>query len=382
MSSGAWTPAEEALLLERVQAGATPYSIWREFEANGIKRTQKAIVRKIQNMKKREPRRWRAMVREPWEEYGKYDKEVSIESDAFLTLFDPHCPLHDAAFLNNLIDLALRWGIKDVIVGGDVIDFDALSYYGKQIHTEADAEIEATAQLLRVLAAEFERVVEIAGNHEMRAVRLLNKQLPVSRIMQWWATQENVVLTDYQWCEVTSGGEGYYIEHPGSASVKATAVALALAETHQHHIIAGHGHLWGMIRDKSNTFYCIDAGVTADPERFAYSQQVHRRRPRMVQGACFVRDGVPTLVDPEIVKALLKEQNNGRHDANGLQHWRSARSAQGGGQRRRDVLFRGQAGRGHGEHRRNRGEEHHATLRRCLWTENRDHCWHCRAAGR
>jgi hypothetical protein len=70
------------------------------------------------------------------------------------------------------------------------------------------------------------------------------------------------------------------------------------------HVIMGHNHLWGMTRDESGTFWAIESGVCADPERIPYYNEVHNTRPAMCTGAVIVRDGVPWLLSPENVKQL------------------------------------------------------------------------------
>ena len=105
-------------------------------------------------------------------------------------------------------------------------------------------------------------------------------------------------ITDYHWFELMSGGERYYVEHPKNVSIHATIVPKKLAGKYLCHIIAGHGHTWGITRDPSDSFWCIDSGVCADPHRLAYTHKVHTTRPMEVQGAVFVLDGIPLLVAP------------------------------------------------------------------------------------
>jgi len=88
-------------------------------------------------------------------------------------------------------------------------------------------------------------------------------------------------------------------DSPKNYSINATIVPKKLASKYLCHIIAGHGHTWGIVRDVSDTFWAIDAGLCADPDRLAYITKVHTTNPKPVQGAVMVIDGVPILLSPD-----------------------------------------------------------------------------------
>jgi len=299
-----WGTAETAHLLYLLQQGKAAHEIWSLFQSEGIDRTQRAIERKVARERKLHPETWHGKVQAPPPAYKKYDEQLVLEADSALILFDIHAPRHHNRFINQCIGVALQWGCNLCIIGGDLIDFDAFSYFGSAIETDAEDEIRATEQIVKILAQEFETVAEIDGNHEDRIVRLLNHKVPPERIMSWWAKQDNVLTSSYRWCELTSGGERFYIEHPRNTSVIPTRVAQGLCSKHLTHVIMGHNHLWGMTKDASGTFWAIEGGICADPKRLPYVNVVHNKRPAFCVGAVIVREGVPWLLSPENIQQM------------------------------------------------------------------------------
>jgi hypothetical protein len=110
-----------------------------------------------------------------------------------------------------------------------------------------------------------------------------------------------ITRSSYRWMRFESGGEMWQCEHPLSSSANATIVPKRLASIHLCHVIAGHGHGWGIARDLSGRYYAIDTGICADPKKLTYAYRAHSMRPAMNQGAVIVIDGVPLLLSPDNV---------------------------------------------------------------------------------
>jgi len=291
------------LLQRYVQEGLDSAEIAAEFEAKGIHRTQKAIQRKRERERKDDPRGWHAMVADAPQCAPRWDTHLRIEAERAVVLSDPHVPFHDAEWCNRVIALALANGCTVAAVPGDLVDFTAFAKWGRQERVEAEDEIRAARQFLRALARSFETVVYTGGNHEMRLPRVTGNLLELRDVMDMFVRDGNVLATDYHWFEMVSGGEVYYVEHPKNASVIPGRVPSRLAQKLGCHVIAGHGHQWGHVRDVSARYHAIDAGVCCDPMRLAYINKVHSTRPRVYQGAVLVLDGVPILLSPDNIAA-------------------------------------------------------------------------------
>jgi predicted phosphodiesterase len=297
-----WTAAEVALLRSYVQQGLGYDQIVKRFAQDGIQRTYKAVQRKAQKERCADPARWHAMVQPATT--PRYDRPIEVEGDA-LVLADIHCPFHDAAFINAAIGLALKRDVRQVVLAGDLADFNAFSTFGRDVGIDADAELDALVELVDTIAASFARVIYIAGNHDirpLRAVRYAGMTLErLARMFTPRVDDRQFAVSDYQWCKLRSGGVLWHIEHPKNASVIPTHVARKLAAKYECSVATAHGHTWGVSRSDSGRHWAVDTGICADPLRLGYTQLVHNTRPVQMQGAVIVQGGLPLLVSPQTI---------------------------------------------------------------------------------
>lgn len=297
-----WTAAEVALLRSYVQQGLGYDQIVKRFEQDGIRRTYKAVQRKAQQERNKAPDQWHARM--PRSDVKRYDEPLEVTGNAVI-LGDIHCPFHDARWMDKVIGLALKRGINQAIIAGDLADFNAFSTFGRDVGIDADAEIDALSDLVDALGQCFERIHYFAGNHDVRPIRALRDAgLSMHTVMRMFAPRpddKTFYTSDYHWCWLTSGGVRYQIEHPKNASIHATLVPKKLAAKYECSVIAAHGHVWGITRSDSGRHWAIDSGMMADPQRMGYCQIVHNVRPMMMQGAVLVIDGLPLLVSPETI---------------------------------------------------------------------------------
>ena len=265
-------------------------------------RPYKSIQRKAQQERGRAPDAWHARI--PGSTTRRYNEPLEVAGDA-VVLGDIHCPFHDAAWMDQVINLSLKRGVKQAIIAGDLADFNAFSTFGRDVGIDADAEIDALSEMVDALCKCFERVYYFAGNHDVRPIRALRDAgLSMHTVMRMFAPRpddKTFFVSDYHWCRLTSGGATWQVEHPKNASINATIVPKRLATKYGCNVIGTHGHVWGMTRDDSGRYFAIDSGMMADPVRMGYCQLVHNARPMMMQGAVLVIDGAPLLVSPETI---------------------------------------------------------------------------------
>ncbi len=282
-----WSPAESELLRRLVEDGKNDAEITEEFGKAGIARVYKAIQRK------RQGEGWKARI--PASRF-RLDEPVVLESDNALLLFDIHAPLQDAPWINRVLDLADKWGIQDLGIGGDLVDFSSVCHWGRSIGIEWADEKEAGEAVLRTFARRFARVVYCGGNHEYRMVRRLEGAVRMIDVLREFTDSFAVTATNRQWFTLKSGGQDYIVAHPGNYSRVPGSVATKLASKYRANVIAGHTHLWAQTRDVSNGWWVIDGGCCLDAERVGYLSDRLTTNPRPVLGAVIVRQGVPVLL--------------------------------------------------------------------------------------
>lgn len=266
-----------------------------------------------------------------------------VEGDAFV-LMDAQIPFHHAEFINKCLSVCERWGIKQMILGGDAIDLNSLAQFtpdfendkrrivdsktatdlvkfadslpgelrNKLLDMLSDAErengiageIKESRAILKQLENNFDTITWIMGNHEKRVLSTLQKILPVDTLANvFGADNSKWVVSPYYWCILKSGGEEWQIEHPintGKGSSK------KLAPKFGRHIIMGHNHHFSITTDPSGKYYAIEPGMGMDEERMAYAVQRHNAADTHVLGAIIIRDGKPTPLNKFTDWEMLK----------------------------------------------------------------------------
>jgi len=287
MPGKAWTDVELTLVQGWVEDGFNRQQIVELLEKRGYARTYKAVQRLVE----RKP--WRALVKpSPFA----LDKPVTLETDKALLLFDIHAPFQHATWLNRVIDLALAWGVEDCAVGGDLVELSSISYWGRAVGVELQAELDAGCMVMRTLAANFKRKVLVGGNHEFRLVRKLENTLTLGQALDYFVASPSTETSNHKWFWLKSGGRAFRVGHPKNYSRIPTRTAWRLASKYRCSVIVGHNHLWGITRDVSNGWWAVDAGCCLDAKRVGWLEQEMSTNPEVVLGAVIVMDGVPVLL--------------------------------------------------------------------------------------
>lgn len=284
------------------RADITAHEFSREYAIDSG-RTTASIFQKIRSMPEyRVP----SSNRTPW------NGQPKIEGDAFI-LMDTQIPFHHAEFINKCLVVCRRWGIRQMILGGDALDLNAFNEFppnfenddkrvidsktatalinfanslpnekreelletigGAEREDGAGSEIKESRQVLHSFEEDFDLILWIMGNHEQRILRILKKILPVESLAVLFGVDNpKWNVSPYYWCELLSGGEKWQIEHPintGKGSSK------RLAPKFGCHIVMGHNHHFSITTDPSGKYYAIEPGMGMDEERMAYATQRH-----------------------------------------------------------------------------------------------------------
>lgn len=297
MTAKPWGDEELALARAMCEAGDTATRTVEVLAEKGYKRSYDSVcwIRKTKG--------WHAKV--PLSAFS-LDRPALLEAERVLLLFDIHAPLHHAEWINRVVALALRMGCTACGVGGDLVDFSSISYWGRSIGIELTDEIEGCKAVLAALRANFEQVVVGGGNHERRMIRVLNGAITLQDVLGNFLGAKNVTTTNRTWFELRSGRCDFRVVHPKNYSRVPAQAASRLASKYRCSVIAGHNHLWGQTRDVSGKWWAVDAGGCADEARVGYVSDDLSTNPRWVLGAVLVLDGVPVL---------LGEQNIGLYEA-------------------------------------------------------------------
>jgi hypothetical protein len=267
--------------------------------------------------------------------YPKYDSPLVMTGDA-LVLPDIEFPFHNADFLNRVLELTQIWGIRQLVLAGDVLHFDSLSGWepawskeknggmiasaeGKLMdfaqglpsksqgemmellgeigqRTEGDGmstEMGIARRELKRIVLLFDKVDMILGNHEGRFLRALQTTIDPKELLRLLEAGDKWRIAEYYFSYLDTSKGRFMIEHPKGA---AETTAQNLAAKFGMHIIMGHSHALDFSWDISGRYYAIQAGCCVSEDMLPYASQRHTTKRAHKLGAVLVVDGYPWLL--------------------------------------------------------------------------------------
>lgn len=94
----------------------------------------------------------------------------------WLVASDIHVPLHDANSLTKLMQVGVRFNVKNLVIVGDLIDWAEISRFPKYTpNPDPIQPLKDAVDILLELSKVFHRIVVLKGNHERRLQRLLEQ---------------------------------------------------------------------------------------------------------------------------------------------------------------------------------------------------------------
>jgi hypothetical protein len=218
---------------------------------------------------------------------------VTVEGDA-MVISDTEIPFHDVKTLGYLVSVAMKFGIKTLIVAGDFLALDSESPFpteeGVEETTLADDKWSG-ADVLESLFTWFEYIVLLKGNHEQRGSR--KRELGfIQDIRNQWGDLGDLDISMYKWCLLESGKETYRIEHFGGYRRVPGSMARTRATIEACHVAGGHTHHFSRSFTENGRHQAIDLGHGTREETRMYKQvNGTTHHPKWIAGFWMVRNG-------------------------------------------------------------------------------------------
>lgn len=229
--------------------------------------------------------------------FNKSFSVLKVEGDS-LVAGDLHIPYTDWDLLGKLIEIAKKFKIYELDLGGDILDqygfACAIGFPPGDPAETFDKEIKEADKVFKILLTHFKQVNLIPGSHDKRILKVLKKQITLQNVYQMITNEigKKVFLSETQYM-IRNGI--WRITHPKSYSRKTGAVAQVLAAKEQCNIISFHSHQVGLSFDISGKFYSIDAGGLFNDKYIAYIQEHDTTHPRWTGGFVMLKNNVPYL---------------------------------------------------------------------------------------
>ncbi|MCX8009372.1 MAG: metallophosphoesterase, partial [Patescibacteria group bacterium] len=225
-----------------------------------------------------------------------------------LVLSDIHFPTTDYEFL----DLALVFGEKhmpsgkrNVLLLGDVVNFDALSIYPHVSPPYSlSLELDIAEAFLVRLTKTFDNILYVQGNHEDRLRKSLDPVFYGHRFMRLLvddiaSAEGKIQVSMATRAQVVGSSAVWRATHQKNYSRTQIAVGSALAQKYSSNIIAAHQHFVGIFRAPYGDYTIINSGGLFDARKMAYVSRVDNTSPQMANGFVFVdAEGAGHLLTP------------------------------------------------------------------------------------
>ena len=191
----------------------------------------------------------------------------------FLVTSDWHIPYHQPRLVAAVIAAAQTYGVSDVVVVGDFIDFPTISRFdARDIDSNVGMEISAAGDVLHELVDAGLTVHWSRGNHELRFFRALKHQVTIHDLIRMCGVDsESVKGYDTEDLWVSHQGQTWLFTHQQQYNKNPLTVARALHEKYgEINVGTAHNHLYAMGYAPNGKDQLLELGGLFDPAKMAY----------------------------------------------------------------------------------------------------------------
>ena len=221
-------------------------------------------------------------------------KETTLPDDDYIISCDYHSPYHSEEWINRLLFIADRFGIRKHIIVGDLLDCDWAKHWYSDEKSTLDREIKYTAPVFEALDY-FDDNYLIHGNHENRINRSTDGKIQARRLFHQYGEEVWDKKFHYRVYDKLRIGDKWMVVHPKSYSQIGGNVAIKLAEKFHCNIINAHGHFIAQRYSRSGEYMGIDLGGIFDRDKTEYINKSTTTHPLWNNGFGMLRNGKFTL---------------------------------------------------------------------------------------
>ena len=227
-----------------------------------------------------------------------FGQPLSLLGNAIIT-GDIHVPTTNFDFSKRIRSVAKFWGIKTLIIAGDVYNFDLFSKYPRQtVMISWAQERDAGKLLFEMFTDYFDVIYVLMGNHDRRMIKWADGHLDETDVFGLITTSPKVHVSNFGYCTIKSGSENWLVTHSTEYSVNQLTVADQLAQKYKSNVITHHEHHVAKGRDRYKSFTIINNGGLFAQEKMAYTQLDTSKKPNMANGFTALVNGCGHLYTP------------------------------------------------------------------------------------
>ena len=219
----------------------------------------------------------------------RYDSPPYLEGD-WAVASDLHIPNISPLWVSRLVSKAKEHGVDQLLLAGDIYNFDSVSSYINDSRVLLDDELDVGDALLEELHGHFRNMQAFMTNHELRLWRKVEGAVTRSRLGKW-------IFPDFVKFGIHAYAElehNIRVTHPRNYSQIPGRIATRLADRYQANVISAHGHLCGgPYPSHSGAFWGIDSGGLFDEKELAYRMLYDSTFPAWQNGFVIIDGGYP-----------------------------------------------------------------------------------------
>lgn len=208
-----------------------------------------------------------------------------------LAVGDIHEPVAHPGYLSFCKDLQEEWSCDTVVLIGDILDNQAISFHDKNPHCPgAEDEYILAKQKISQWVKAFPNAMVCIGNHDDRSFRIAESAGIPNRYIRDYKEVWNTPHWDWQYEHIVDGV--YYFHGTGQSGIHP---AWNVASKMLMSVVMGHCHSRAGVKWRANPMqriFSVDTGcgINIDAYQFAYGKHI---KERPVLAAAVILDGVP-----------------------------------------------------------------------------------------
>jgi len=205
-----------------------------------------------------------------------------------LVVNDVHCPMQDAAWTEQALVTAEKFGCRTCVINGDLIDAHQISkYMGTEFRGTGTLEddINAAEKFISLFCDLFDEVYYTLGNHTNRILSRMGGELSIQRLFKMISDNPKLKVSSKTWMIVN---ENIRCLHPRAYSQIRGKLTADLALLYQCHLITGHHHHTATTVSKDGKWQVVEVGCLANTKLMSYVQNHMNNMPTMANGFAII----------------------------------------------------------------------------------------------
>lgn len=245
-----------------------------------------------------------------------YNKYLKLNWDEFIACSDVHSPFVNEKIFNQMLDIGLKYKIKNFIHGGDFWDQLQFSRFDTDPTdmTRFDMDVDYTRKVVKSLLEVFTNVYFILGSHDVRFWMMMLRLNKATSFDEIWGLLDTdkakrditsrIHVNSYRFCFI---GDEWEVIHPKNVVRIGGIPAVRIVAKRNRSLIIAHGHWWGIEQDPSSKHYLIYPGCMVNGDKVAYKSLWETSHAEWKGGFVAVFDKTtPILFDDKLAKFHLK----------------------------------------------------------------------------